>query len=930
MINLRKLSSFNSLKYNSLSGQLATILILLMVVTIVFILVTLNMGEVSFKATALSNTVDSGVLYLASQLASRAHYFYHALGDSYSHCVRGGLLAVVLAVVFAVVALVITICCPPVGAAVWNGWALYLASAGIVIGAGAAGGAIGNVAIQGDINAAGAGAIMGAKIGLAVFMIGGPDMPIIPVVNTSPAIIASKFTIGPEALAILNAATYVGGIGAIAYNTYAADRRVSKTMSALNRQLNGLPEYESMREGVFLNVLDQAVDDPTMTDPGKNVVCGYDTYNEDGSVKDVAVNVPGGDPLDLNENGNFNDKISCFEYWWYNHVETLKASIVSYRGFIDNFFTTSLIPFYERALDFRREIDRWEQECDCNGGVTESHIVNLFRAIHNCGYPFFWQPGASRGNFNNYLDCPDEGSCSSTPGGWDDLDSLRMNYDDFLDDADALLKPACGLYYYDTMDLDKKLRDRSGGAVSDSWDWFDHFYHPSDGDYHSIFTGLSEWLLNWRDSVVAVRDSLPGCKLSYNTGNTTAVKQQPTAIPYCDGDTCNWNSTGHVFTGPYFPNPICKIYPADKAMLLNQITVSENAVNAITPAAIAASFAAACGACDTINIVIGPVQFRLVSNPAPAACSAAALGTGAGRLQYNFNFSYTCRCCNPPPACVTAVDSNIGATAGSVMCSPSGGCCNTSCTSWVWTTAWTHTCSCVKTVNCNTGCGNWVFTPHAGNVTRTINIAAPDLNTGWMTKANLLVALGQMRNYINDPKVTDTFATQDADNDDEFQPVLDLLQDQSNQIMGVLMPGIEQLYNDLINAPANNRAKNGAGSITYTWTDTGCPQVGGVYQPCHSVKVDSGPFEFAYLYKTKSGNWLRNKKCQRLGLGDDKTGERTWLEVTRTDPSDKAINSSGTVDLGLKWNPVSGGPVIIKRKSKAYYTPTNVSLSGVK
>ena len=169
--------------------------------------------------------------------------------------------------------------------------------------------------------------------------------------------------------------------------------------------------------------------------------------------------------------------------------------------------------------------------------------------------------------------------------------------------------------------------------------------------------------------------------------------------------------------------------------------------------------------------------------------------------------------------------------------------------------------------------------------------------------------------------------------EDEFQPVLDLLTDQAQDINDFLLPGIDQMYDDLINAPANNRAKNGAGSVTYTWTDTGCPQdAGGNYLPCRSVKVETGPFEFPYLYKTKSGNWLKNKKCQKLGLGDDLDGTRTWIEVTRTDPSETTIHSSGTVDLGLRWNPASGGPaapVTIKRKSKARYTPTDVSLSGI-
>ena len=81
-----------------------------------FILVTLNLGTVSYRATTVANAADSTALYLGSTLVSKAHYLYVALGNSYSKCSSSGLLGVVLAFI---VALVLTICCPPAG--LWGG-----------------------------------------------------------------------------------------------------------------------------------------------------------------------------------------------------------------------------------------------------------------------------------------------------------------------------------------------------------------------------------------------------------------------------------------------------------------------------------------------------------------------------------------------------------------------------------------------------------------------------------------------------------------------------------------------------------------------------------------------------------------------------------------------------------------------------------------
>lgn len=80
--NFRRIISVKNFKHHSESGQVATLLILVMVVVLIFIMATVNIGKVANTTTALSNAADSSVLNLASQLASKANYLYKTLGST--------------------------------------------------------------------------------------------------------------------------------------------------------------------------------------------------------------------------------------------------------------------------------------------------------------------------------------------------------------------------------------------------------------------------------------------------------------------------------------------------------------------------------------------------------------------------------------------------------------------------------------------------------------------------------------------------------------------------------------------------------------------------------------------------------------------------------------------------------------------------------
>ncbi|MFH1678771.1 MAG: hypothetical protein ABH914_04040 [Candidatus Omnitrophota bacterium] len=67
------------------------------------------------------------------------------------------------------------------------------------------------------------------------------------------------------------------------------------------------------------------------------------------------------------------------------------------------------------------------------------------------------------------------------------------------------------------------------------------------------------------------------------------------------------------------------------------------------------------------------------------------------------------------------------------------------------------------------------------------------------------------------------------------------------------------------------------------------------------------------------------KKCVEIKRQNDKwSKDGTWVEITRKFPGEKTLKSSGSVDLGLKWNPtyvedLEGYGITVKRKCKVHY-----------
>ena len=937
MIYLRKISSLNNFKSNPLSGQIATILIIIMVAMIIFILATLNIGNVSFKTTKIANAADSTALYLASQIATKAHYIYHALGDRYHYCVKSGLLGAVLAFIVTVILVVLQ-------QYEVIAWAWYAIAAAAAV-AGAIGGAFTN---NDPLKGAAMGAVQGFAIGAAFALVGPGIGEAVGSGLESAGIIEGTVTLsGSLASAASIGAMAVGALftGAVMYNQSLNEKRGGENLATFSKQLSGLPQYESTREGVFLNAFYKVVDDPNNTDPNILNTCNAESITTSSGIVSTCAGIQG-DPSDLDGDEKTDEKTSCFDYCWYNHVEDLKKTITSYEDLITNFFQDYLARFYESALSFLPQMDRSEIECSCGSGA-ESPMTALFRALDKCKYDlsdksdFIWLPGPTSGCLFGYYDCPDDscsgGNCYNADGtlkGWDEYDATHMHYENFIDYAKALLKPdGCGYYRYDANELSKALRNRYNGSASGS-DWFDELFdNRTSTSYYDIFAGIADWMTKWEKSLTDIRDKLPGCQLAYNPGITTVYKQE-SATPYCADKyppvyPCNWTLASKEFSGPYFPNPVCKVYPTDKAKLNTEIATVQNFIDHLRANIINAHFNidAICpiGTTSVSITLLNVTQVCLNNHQMHLPCSKDDLNPNQKvDISYDYTYSYTCREC-VPANCFSAPELHtIEFIPGFPIywCTCAEPCCQSSLNK----STTPPTCNPCQSSG---GCCSTIDKVYSGTQADRGDrqpIKAADLNIPCSSPADFLVKLGQFPNYI--APLSDTFATiyQDRGQPDilgvfqgNFQPVLERLQEEIDNI-DEFLPGIQQLYNDLSSRP-DNRATDGAGSVTYAWSDT---------EGEHSVKVESGKFQFPYTSKSKHGGWWRwliGKTCVDLNIP---AINEAWIEITRTDPGEKTLGNppSGSVDLGLKWNPFQG-PMVIKRKSTASYSATSVGIGSI-
>jgi len=202
---LDKIISLRNLRSGSIRGQVATMLVFFMVVILVFIMVTANVGDMSLKTTSLANAVDSAGLTLASQLGTRSRVLWNALGNDTKYCKKRGLLAFIGSILFG-----------PLGGAI----------GGLIDGSGFWEG----FTMGFEISLSLAGAI------LAGAPLGGIGMIVFAVIDISAEI----------------------------YNYHRKDSDMCDAMKEIARNLSQLDTAAQFRESAYLRVLSQVVDNPNM------------------------------------------------------------------------------------------------------------------------------------------------------------------------------------------------------------------------------------------------------------------------------------------------------------------------------------------------------------------------------------------------------------------------------------------------------------------------------------------------------------------------------------------------------------------------------------------------------------------------------------------------------------------------------------------
>ena len=501
LTNFRNIISLTNLRSKP-QGQVATLLILMMVAVLILILVTVNLGTLSLQATTLSNAADAGSLYLASQLSTKANVLWKSLGQTTERCKKGGWASIIFAIVLAIVAVVVTIL--SYGTAAAPMWAL--------VAAGAAGGAVGGAA-GGAYAGTGAtrGAIQGAVIGAAIGYGAGATTVGAGGTTTGAGTAGANTTIAASSTAAATpvafgtpvaAGTYVatgsvivpasaGAVaantaliaGAALYNQSVESRMTSDAFAAAAKALNGLPEYDQYREGVFLQALSQTIDDP-------NTVA--DAYDSDGD-------------------GDTQEKVPYFQYWWDRRIQELKNIIPTLKSLTDNFVKGPL----SDAQEFAKE--QYTVSCtrDADEGVIctpaflgrkevedfDGPVAAVARALENAGYDTsFYKPGTPP------PDDPDCDECGPDDY-YDKIDAVSGSLKNFVSTIEQLK----------TQDINQLT------ATHQSWViWFydpDTEWAPDNdavnADWYDVFKNSIEPEVGaWSSELETKRQALPQC--SYN------------------------------------------------------------------------------------------------------------------------------------------------------------------------------------------------------------------------------------------------------------------------------------------------------------------------------------------------------------------------------------------------------------------------------
>ena len=511
---IKNLTSLRHLiKTHNTIGQVATLLILAMVIMLIFVLATVQIGRLSVQTTQLSNAADTGALQIASNCATKARDLYEGMGSEIKKCVKAPVWTIILAAVLAVIVVVASIFCPGLGIGAGPYAVAFIAGL-----AGAVGGAAGAAM---DGNSIGNGFLTGFMIGAAIGMMN-PEFAAEGAIgagtNTMSAFLSTgeeiTFAAG-EVLATLSLASSVAyGPSSNEYNT------VADNMKALQQGLSKLDERDQFREGAFLTVLSQVVDDP-------NTVV---------------------DANDMNGNGNTVEQVSAFQNWFYNRILKLDQAkalrLPAVESFISQMkqFRDAIANTYQNNGCLQRKDYKWDFSSGSTGvavpGDSDGAIPYFTRALDGFGYPL--------GNWTN----PDLTSNNSGPFWASGPTPDKMNQW-FYTDTDIHSNPPAGYDWLD--DLADKLVERvaiidtitaSDSPESSFPNWVNYFYDQANPDdptssYYAELDSYIKMLDALEARLMAIASAVPKCDLGTYTADPASPTGQ-TCSTCIAGAPCHW------------------------------------------------------------------------------------------------------------------------------------------------------------------------------------------------------------------------------------------------------------------------------------------------------------------------------------------------------------------------------------------------------
>ncbi|MDP3723313.1 MAG: hypothetical protein Q8R91_07445 [Candidatus Omnitrophota bacterium] len=174
--------------------------------------------------------------------------------------------------------------------------------------------------------------------------------------------------------------------------------------------------------------------------------------------------------------------------------------------------------------------------------------------------------------------------------------------------------------------------------------------------------------------------------------------------------------------------------------------------------------------------------------------------------------------------------------------------------------------------------------------------------------------LNALDGFVNGIEIP--FGSSDAGIDDEFRPELEGVGGQPGaieqfiqdiQAFRTAIVEFDRAIKETDQPPGDfgTASLTGINPVTYTWIDSRGTQ---------RVTAHVGDFKLAWVRKTQTGSeWFVRKTCVKLKDSNDPGGERSWVRITREDPTADIGGPGGAL---WRWN--ASGRAITKTAHAGY------------